>query len=84
MSGAAGALDPGAALEYAVPYAKDREAFDQAIAQKQAIAFKLADMAIEIDGARLLTWEAAWRLDAGLDAAREAGVYDVSLATEDK
>ena len=42
------------------------------IAQKQAIAFKLADMAIEIDGARLLTWEAAWRLDRGEDALREA------------
>ena len=61
-----------AAFEVSLDYAKEREAFGVKIAQKQAIAFKLADMAIEIDGARLLTWEAAWRLDEGLDALREA------------
>jgi alkylation response protein AidB-like acyl-CoA dehydrogenase len=61
-----------AAFEVARDYAKQREAFGTKIAQKQAIAFKLADMAIEIDGARLLTWEAAWRLDQGDDALREA------------
>jgi alkylation response protein AidB-like acyl-CoA dehydrogenase len=42
------------------------------MATRQSIAFKLAERAIEIDGIRLLTWEAAWRLDHGLDAAREA------------
>lgn len=61
-----------AAYEVARDYAKQREAFGAPIATKQAIAFKLADMAIEIDGARLLVWEAAWRLDQGLDATREA------------
>ena len=61
-----------AAFEVSRDYAKEREAFGSPIATKQAIAFKLADMAIEIDAARLLTWEAAWRLDAGLDALREA------------
>ncbi len=61
-----------AAFEVARDYAKEREAFGTKIAQKQAIAFKLADMAIEIDGARLLTWEAAWKLDQGDDALREA------------
>ena len=61
-----------AAFEYARDYAKDRRAFGVAIAQKQAIAFMLAEMAIEIDAARLLTWEAAWRIDQGLDATREA------------
>jgi alkylation response protein AidB-like acyl-CoA dehydrogenase len=61
-----------AAYEIAREYAKQRETFGAPIATRQAIAFKLADMAIEIDGARLLTWEAAWRMDAGLDAAREA------------
>lgn len=61
-----------AAFEVARDYAKEREAFGTKIAQKQAIAFKLADMAIEIDGARLMTWEAAWRLDQGDDALREA------------
>ena len=61
-----------AAFEYARDYAKDRRAFGVAIGQKQAIAFMLADMAIEIDAARLLTWEAAWKIDRGEDATREA------------
>lgn len=61
-----------AAFEIARDYAKQREAFGGPIAAKQAIAFKLADMAIEIDAARLLAWEAAWRLDRGEAATREA------------
>jgi alkylation response protein AidB-like acyl-CoA dehydrogenase len=61
-----------AAFDYARDYAKERRAFGMAIAQKQAIAFKLANMAIEIDAMRLLTWEAAWRLDRGEPATREA------------
>lgn len=61
-----------ASYEIAREYAKQREAFGGPIAAKQAIAFKLADMAIEIDGARLLVWEAAWRLDNGESALREA------------
>jgi len=61
-----------AAFEVARDYAKEREAFGTKIAQKQAIAFLLANMAIEIDGARLLVWEAAFRLDQGEDALREA------------
>ena len=61
-----------AAYEIARDYAKERKAFGAPIATKQAIAFKLADMAIEIDGARLLAWEAAWKLDRGEDALREA------------
>jgi len=61
-----------AAFEYARDYAKDRRAFGVAIAQKQAIAFMLAEMALEIDATRLLTWEAAWKLDRGEDATREA------------
>jgi len=61
-----------AAFEYARDYAKDRKAFGMFIAQKQAIAFMLAEMALEIDAARLLTWEAAWKLDRGEDATREA------------
>ena len=66
-----------AAFEVARDYAKEREAFGVKIAQKQAIAFKLADMAIEIDAARLLVWEAAWCLDQGRDAVREATLaYD--------
>jgi acyl-CoA dehydrogenase len=61
-----------AAFEYARDYAKERHAFGTAIARKQAIAFMLAEMAIEIDASRLLAWEAAWKLDRGEDATREA------------
>lgn len=61
-----------AACELSIDYAKERETFGAPIATRQAIAFKLADMAIEIDGARLLNWEAAWGLDQGRDATREA------------
>lgn len=61
-----------AAFEVARDYAKQRETFGQPIATRQAIAFKLADMAIEIDGARLLVWEAAVALDRGEDAQRLA------------
>jgi acyl-CoA dehydrogenase len=60
------------ALEYAIQYAKERVQFGQPIATKQAIAFMLADCAMEIDSARLMVWEAAWKLDQGEDAAREA------------
>jgi len=63
-----------AAYETARDYALERHAFGGPIATKQAIAFKLADMAIEIDGARLLTWEAAWALDQDRDAEREAAL----------
>jgi alkylation response protein AidB-like acyl-CoA dehydrogenase len=61
-----------ASYEIACEYAKEREAFGAPIATKQAIAFKLADMAIEIDAARLLAWEAAWTLDRGEEATRVA------------
>ncbi|MGH0036662.1 MAG: acyl-CoA dehydrogenase family protein [Myxococcota bacterium] len=61
-----------ATFEVSRDYAKERHAFGVPIATKQAIAFKLADMATEIDGARLLAWEAAWKLDRGEDATREA------------
>jgi alkylation response protein AidB-like acyl-CoA dehydrogenase len=60
-----------AAYDYARDYAKERRAFGVAIAQKQAIAFKLANMAIEIDAMRLLAWEAAWKLDRGETGLRE-------------
>jgi len=58
-----------ASLEYATAYAKEREAFGVKIAQKQAIAFMLAEMATEIEAIRLLTWEAAWMLDTGSEEA---------------
>ncbi|MEI2653145.1 MAG: acyl-CoA dehydrogenase family protein [Microthrixaceae bacterium] len=49
-----------AAYEYSLQYAKDRQAFGEPIIMKQGVAFKLADMAMEIDAARLLVWRAAW------------------------
>jgi alkylation response protein AidB-like acyl-CoA dehydrogenase len=60
-----------AAYEYAREYAKERHAFGEPIASRQAIAFMLAEMAIEIDAARLMAWEAAWKLDRGEEATRE-------------
>jgi alkylation response protein AidB-like acyl-CoA dehydrogenase len=63
-----------AAFEVSRDYAKERQTFGAPIAWRVAIAFKLADMAIEIDGARLLVWEAAWKLDQGQDATREAAL----------
>lgn len=63
-----------ASFELARDYAKERQTFGAPIATRQSIAFKLADMAIEIDGARLLCWEAAWRIDQGMDATREAAL----------
>lgn len=49
-----------AAYEYALDYAKERHAFGKPIIMNQAIAFKLANMATEIDASRLLVWRAAW------------------------
>ncbi len=72
---ASGALLTGlarAVMEYAIPYAKDRRAFGEAIAQKQAIAFRLADMRIETDAMRWLVWKAASFLEHGRDATRES------------
>ncbi|NDJ85048.1 MAG: acyl-CoA dehydrogenase [Chloroflexi bacterium] len=58
-----------ASYEYAIEYAKDRVQFGQPIATKQAIAFMLAECAIEVDSTRLLAWEAAWHIDEGKPAA---------------
>ena len=59
-------------LEYAIPYAKDRVAFGEPIAQKQAIAFTLSDMRVEIDSMRLLVWKAASTLEEGAEATRSS------------
>jgi len=79
-----------ASFEYAKNYAKEREAFGVKIAQKQAIAFMLAEMITEIEAMRLLTWEAAWMLDTGKeDAARQAylaytGAADMAMTVTDR
>ncbi len=79
-----------AAFEYAKNYAKEREAFGVKIAQKQAIAFMLAEMRTEIEASRLLAWEAAWKLDQGKeDAFTEAylaasGAADMAMTVTDR
>lgn len=55
-----------AALDAAIKYAKDREQFGKPIAHNQGISFKLADMATEVEAARLLTYQAAWLETNGL------------------
>ena len=78
-----------AGFEYGLQYAKQRVAFGGPIAQKQAIAFMLAEMATEIDGARLMIWEAAWQLDRGLPASKSAylallGAADTAMMVTDR
>ncbi|BBY79540.1 acyl-CoA dehydrogenase family protein [Mycolicibacterium pulveris] len=63
-----------AVLDYVVPYVKERHAFGEPIAHRQAVAFMCADMAIEFDGLRLITWRGASRADQGLPFAREAAL----------
>ena len=53
------------ALDAATSYAKQRKQFGQAIGEFQAIQFKLADMATEVEAARLLVYQAAWLADKG-------------------
>ena len=70
-----------AAFEYSRDYAKDREVFGVKVAQKQSIAFMLAEMAMEIESMRLFTWEAAWKLDnAKEDAGKAAYLADLGAA----
>ena len=63
-----------AVLDYVIPYVKEREAFGEPIANRQAVAFAVADIAIELDGMRLSTWRAASRADQGKGFAREAAL----------
>ncbi len=62
-----------AALEYAIEYSTERIQFGRPIATRQAIAFKLADMAIEIDAARMLVWRAAWMAANNVPFLRSEG-----------
>lgn len=73
-----------AALEAATAYAKDRKSFGVPISQHQAIQFMLADMATELDAARLLTWRAATMKDQGVRHSSEsaqAKLYASEAAT---
>jgi alkylation response protein AidB-like acyl-CoA dehydrogenase len=71
------------AYELAVAYSKEREAFGKPISKHQAIAFKLADMATEIEAARLLVYRAAWLKDENMDystASAMAKLYAAETA----
>ena len=77
------------AYEAALQYAKQRKQFGRPIADFQAIQFKLADMATEIDAARLLTYRAAWMKDQGMQTTEQsskaklyAGEVAVRVANE--
>lgn len=62
------------AYEYALEYAKNRKAFGEAIAQRQSIAFMLAEMFMDIEAARLMIWETAWMIDEARDATKSASL----------
>lgn len=62
------------AYEAARDYSKERKQFGKAISENQAIQWKLADMATEIDAARLLTWRAAWMKDSGMETTLESSM----------
>jgi alkylation response protein AidB-like acyl-CoA dehydrogenase len=63
-----------AALDHAVAYAKEREAFGRAISQHQAIQHMIADMATEIEAARLLVYRSAWLKDQNKPFSKEAAM----------
>ncbi len=63
-----------AAMDAAVEYAKERQTFGKPLAAHQAIQFMLADMAIKIETARLITWKAAWLADQGLPNGYESSI----------
>jgi alkylation response protein AidB-like acyl-CoA dehydrogenase len=63
-----------AVLDHVVPYIKERQAFGEPIAHRQAVAFMTANIAIELDGLRLITWRGASRAEQGLPFAREAAL----------
>lgn len=61
-----------AVLDYVIPYCNDRVAFGEPISHRQAVAFMIANIAIELEAMRLLTWRAAARAEQGLSYHREA------------
>jgi acyl-CoA dehydrogenase len=72
--GAAGVGVARAALEYAIEYAKTRIQFGRPIALFQNTAFKIAQLATEIDAARQLVWRAAWMMDQGRACGKESAM----------
>ncbi|OGP67235.1 MAG: acyl-CoA dehydrogenase [Deltaproteobacteria bacterium RBG_16_44_11] len=75
--GGAGVGVSRAAYEIALSYARERKQYGRPIIENQAISFMLADMAIEIEAARLLTWKAAWLIDQGMDSTKASSMCKV-------
>jgi acyl-CoA dehydrogenase len=71
-----------AAMEFAVDYARQRQTFGRPIVEHQGVAFKLADMALEVDAARLLTWRAAWMARNGVEFTHAEGSMSKLKASE--
>jgi alkylation response protein AidB-like acyl-CoA dehydrogenase len=63
-----------AVLDYVIPYVNDRVAFGEPISHRQAVAFSVANIGIELEGMRLLTWRAAARADNGQAFTRDAAL----------
>ncbi len=63
-----------AVLDYVIPYVNERQAFGEPISNRQAVAFTVADIAIELEGMKLTTYRAASRADQGKSFAKEAGI----------
>ena len=63
-----------AVLDYVIPYVNERKAFGEPISNRQAVAFAVANIAIELDGMRLATYRAASRVDQGRTFARETAI----------
>jgi alkylation response protein AidB-like acyl-CoA dehydrogenase len=70
------------ALDFLIPYVNDRKAFGEPISHRQAVAFNMSDIAIEIEGMRLATYRAAALADQGRDFARPAAVARQLAATK--
>ena len=69
-----------AAFEYALGYSKEREAFGRPISKFQVISFKLADMAVKIETARLMVYKAAWLYSQGKRCVKEASMAKLYAA----
>jgi alkylation response protein AidB-like acyl-CoA dehydrogenase len=69
------------ALDFLIPYVNERKAFGEPISHRQAVAFNMSDLAIEIEGMRLATYRAASLADQGRDFARAAAVARRLAAT---
>lgn len=63
-----------AVLDYVIPYVNERQAFGEPLSHRQAVAFMVADIGIELEGARLVTLRAASRAEQGRSFAREAAL----------